>query len=107
MTRAALARDPDELIRFPSVGTPAAALQVGGSAVVAVVEGASPGEAEPVRTWQISYERGGEEWVQRRYALPLSGESTLVMTAQAPRRSWPRMEAGADLVAATFGPLEE
>ena len=105
--RPSSAVDADEMIRFQPVGTPASALQVGGEGGSAIVESASPGETGPVRTWQISYERGGEEWVQRRYALPLSEGSTLLMTAQAPRRSWPRMEAGADLVAATFGPLEE
>ena len=98
--------DPDEMIRFQIVGSPASALQIKGPGGSALVEGESPGETEPVRTWQLSYEHKGEPWVQRQYALPLSPDASVVMSAQAPRRSWAPMEVAADAVAATFGALE-
>jgi len=99
--------DPDELIRLQFVGKPASAVQIRAPGGNALVEGESPGEREPVRTWQLSYEREGEEWVQRQYALPMSPEMAVVMSAQAPRRSWAAMESAAELIAATFGPLAE
>ena len=101
------ALDSDEMIRFRFAAGPAADIQIAGPAGAPLLEGASPGETGSVRTWQMAYQRGGEEWVQRQYALPLSPTMAVMMSAQSPRRSWAPMEIGAELVAATFGSLAE
>ena len=95
----------DELMVLEPRGVPAGEVAMRTPPDCVCIEGSSPGETGPVRTWELTYVRGGEGWVQRFYALPLVGRRCILLRAQSRAATWPILEAAADRVAASFAPL--
>jgi hypothetical protein len=93
----------DAIIAFEARPVPAGSVQMRGN--FAVEELVTESAAGEVRTWEYGYDHEGTQWRKRHYALPITPDHTLMMSAQAPVAHYEAMVFGADVVVAGFAPL--